>query len=500
MKFREMRYRWLITIAALAFLLIVAAPAANAADPCCEVTAMNPQTGVVTAKVNATGQLFQFRTNNPAHLRNLKIGQQIYANLTSRQVSLDGRSAFATISSIAPQNSSAAGAQRTPAAPLDGVRATGTTSAAPLDGVRATGTTSAAPLDGVRATGPAPAAPLDGLRITAISASQGRVTVQLVRTGEQLYFNVPSSGIQAHNLAVGQTVPFAQMCSLQARGICPCGQHTDGTCACACGVRACEGSCKIGECRNGVGGPGGSGVHPPVPLSGLSAPTTTSPGGTFGHIVGVSGANATVQVNASDTTLQFGPRPQDVPHLLPNQKVWISQGSALRTPGPKGPLPTMITYLPWPQSLERSDNLGHGHHMDTKIVISSTGRIDATTKTWSSEALRGFHGGVVILLESDQCNSQGDCDHLYQSAKVHCYGVDGTAEGSSSRTDLWSENVDSTLLAQTRHIKIIQLECPKDEIDKFLAQAKTVTDIAVNVVKVGQAVAGASAGGSGGGN
>jgi Cu/Ag efflux protein CusF len=69
--------------------------------PAAAITAINSQSGLVTAKVNTTGQVFQFRLNDSAQLKSLKAGQPIYANLTTRQVSLDGRTIAGTITSTA---------------------------------------------------------------------------------------------------------------------------------------------------------------------------------------------------------------------------------------------------------------------------------------------------------------------------------------------------------------------------------------------------------------
>jgi hypothetical protein len=209
----------LAVLATVLILICVAAPAAHAIKACCQITSINTRTGIVTAKVNTTGQTLQFSLMNRAQLNQLQVGQALYANFKANQVSLDGK---------------------TPAGMI--------LTAAPLDGAVARGTQ---------------AAPLDGVRITSIDTAQGKVTVQLLATGEQIYFNIPSSNIQAHRLAVGQNVRIGAMRSLQMGGTCPCGQHTDGTCACACGVPGCTGPCKVGECRNGVKGLGGG-----VPISG----------------------------------------------------------------------------------------------------------------------------------------------------------------------------------------------------------------------------------------
>jgi Cu/Ag efflux protein CusF len=58
--------------------------------PCCNITAIDINTEVVTAKVNATGKAFEFKVADSALLNSLKIGQGVYANFGASQVSVDG--------------------------------------------------------------------------------------------------------------------------------------------------------------------------------------------------------------------------------------------------------------------------------------------------------------------------------------------------------------------------------------------------------------------------
>ena len=64
-------------------------------SPCCAIVAVDAETGIVTVKVNATGNVFQFKPGNPATLAGLRPGQAVYANFTNHQVSLDGRTLWA---------------------------------------------------------------------------------------------------------------------------------------------------------------------------------------------------------------------------------------------------------------------------------------------------------------------------------------------------------------------------------------------------------------------
>lgn len=92
-----------------------AAPAP--AGACCQVVGVNLQTGVVTAKVDASGQQFEFRSSNPALLRSLRPGQSVFANFLARQVSLDGRTACCAIVAMAPPGTAAGSSA--PTAPAD---------------------------------------------------------------------------------------------------------------------------------------------------------------------------------------------------------------------------------------------------------------------------------------------------------------------------------------------------------------------------------------------
>jgi len=87
-------------LAALGLLLLTATPRAEAQGPSSQITAINHQTGVVTAEVKATRQTFEFRVNDAAMFKSLSIGQGVYPNSQTRQVSLDGKTPSGTIVAI----------------------------------------------------------------------------------------------------------------------------------------------------------------------------------------------------------------------------------------------------------------------------------------------------------------------------------------------------------------------------------------------------------------
>jgi hypothetical protein len=78
-------------------------PAAAANTICCTITAVDPRSGMVSARDNATGRNFKFVANNEkTPLKGLKPGQGVYAHFASKQVSLDGRSACCHITQLPP--------------------------------------------------------------------------------------------------------------------------------------------------------------------------------------------------------------------------------------------------------------------------------------------------------------------------------------------------------------------------------------------------------------
>src|SRR4051812_24492833 len=69
---------------------------------CCVVVSIDAATGIATAKVNANGNVFQFKTSRPGSIAALAPGQSVYANFANHQVSIDGRTACCVMTS-APQ-------------------------------------------------------------------------------------------------------------------------------------------------------------------------------------------------------------------------------------------------------------------------------------------------------------------------------------------------------------------------------------------------------------
>jgi hypothetical protein len=74
----------LIVSGALAAL----APPALAATPCCSITAIDAKTGIVTARENASGKVFQFKAAE-ATLKGLHVGQAVEAEFKTGRVTIE---------------------------------------------------------------------------------------------------------------------------------------------------------------------------------------------------------------------------------------------------------------------------------------------------------------------------------------------------------------------------------------------------------------------------
>ncbi len=89
-----MRYM-IVTGAAIA--LAIAASAGAQVNPCCAIVSIDSRAGLISAKVNTSGETFQFKVPTALMVRTLRVGQSVYANFTTNQVSLDGRTQCCTI-------------------------------------------------------------------------------------------------------------------------------------------------------------------------------------------------------------------------------------------------------------------------------------------------------------------------------------------------------------------------------------------------------------------
>lgn len=95
------RARWLLSIALVATLTTISAVRLAGQAPGATVTSVDVKTGVVTGKVNSTGQVFTFTLANKALLSGARPGQGVFVNL-AKKISLDGKQPHGTILTLLP--------------------------------------------------------------------------------------------------------------------------------------------------------------------------------------------------------------------------------------------------------------------------------------------------------------------------------------------------------------------------------------------------------------
>ncbi|MGG3839668.1 hypothetical protein ABEV00_21935 [Paenibacillus thiaminolyticus] len=110
--------------------------------------------------------------------------------------------------------------------------------------------------------------------------------------------------------------------------------------------------------------------------------------------------------------------------------------------------------------------------METSFQISENGRIDATTKTWTSDPWRGFTGSVVIFLTDTSGN-------ILHATDTHRYGVDGVRVGDPSRQDTWDETIPDDVLRNMTGYAIWQAHTPVPRItpDLFKEWSEAIAPI-----------------------
>lgn len=188
-------------------------PRVVAQGPCCGITAINLQTGIVTAKVNTTGQVFEFKVTNPALVQSVKVGEAIYANFKAGQVSVDGKTPCGTIVSMGPAKG--------PLAPAAPGKAPATP---PVPSEQNLTPKPPSPVQPGASGPPASGANLPCCAITEIGLADGIVTAKVNATSQGFEFKVMNK-VLLQSLKVGQGVYAnfkAQQVSLD--GVTPCCQ------------------------------------------------------------------------------------------------------------------------------------------------------------------------------------------------------------------------------------------------------------------------------------
>lgn len=118
-----------VNVGLAALLLAFVATALPQEKPCCYITGIDMRAGLVSAKVNTTDQSFQFKPNTPVLIVSMKVGEGVYANFKTGQVSLNGKDVVGAIISVGRAEGPLA-----PAVPSKVASAASTTKGNPPDG------------------------------------------------------------------------------------------------------------------------------------------------------------------------------------------------------------------------------------------------------------------------------------------------------------------------------------------------------------------------------
>lgn len=141
-----------------------------------------------------------------------------------------------------------------------------------------------------------------------------------------------------------------------------------------------------------------------------------------------------------------------------------------------------ITPFPVTDSKESKINGNSSWKMWTEVTVSNSGRIDGKTRIKSSEAARGFTGGVEVVLT----DRAGNIQHQTQ---LRTYGVNGTAMGGKSeRTENWSETVPAEALNKVSAVVVYHSYEPKFRLAAGLGWIKDNWKVVVKVYKCGKAL------------
>jgi len=131
-----------------------------------------------------------------------------------------------------------------------------------------------------------------------------------------------------------------------------------------------------------------------------------------------------------------------------------------------------------PITLARSQRLASGHWMESRAILSRTGRIDIATHTWSKSEGAGFHGAVIVFLVDEHGN------RLY-STKPRSYGVNSKHLPGDDRTDSFHEEVPAEIIAQADGLVIQHLYQPENEFLDRLRDAKVASGYLAGILRDG---------------
>jgi hypothetical protein len=120
----------------------------------------------------------------------------------------------------------------------------------------------------------------------------------------------------------------------------------------------------------------------------------------------------------------------------------------------------------FPISKSQTDLINGVGYMHTDINIFASGQLMATTHTWSTNDVEGFHGSVAVAI-LDQ--NRG----LLWTSRTETFGVDGKLVpfGHHDRSDAWHDAIPTQVLAEARYIAIRQKWNPKPGAPEDIAKA-----------------------------
>lgn len=141
-----------------------------------------------------------------------------------------------------------------------------------------------------------------------------------------------------------------------------------------------------------------------------------------------------------------------------------------------------ITPFPIEEYKKKKINGNSSWVMKTSVVVSNSGRLDGKTNIKSSEAARGFTGGVEVVLTDRAGN-------ILHQTQLRTYGVNGTAMGGKSeRTVNWNETVPADALNQVSAVVIHHSYEPKVRLAAGIGWIKDNWKLVHKVYKCGKEI------------
>jgi len=139
-----------------------------------------------------------------------------------------------------------------------------------------------------------------------------------------------------------------------------------------------------------------------------------------------------------------------------------------------------ITPFPVEEYKRKKINGNSSWVMKTWVVVSNSGRLDGKTNIKSSEAARGFTGGVEVVLTDRAGN-------ILHQTQLRTYGVNGTAMGGKSeRTVNWNETVPADALNKVSAVVIHHSYEPKVRLAAGIGWIKDNWKLVRKVYKCGK--------------